>query len=446
MAGDKDASEFHSLCEAAIGRGYVAVNVGYIKGLNIHPQVQRDFKTLVRWLRANANKFRVDPDRVGAWGFSAGGWLASSSAMSTVDDIGTRSIRSIRLADFLNQPSTEKTQKRTNRSPRMMVPFDSVVPLHEKFNSRINAIVADFHHTDGRLTPDDPIVATYVGLGVKKGMSHDAFRVAGVPLVEIELSKEQTRGKLNWHVPNLNQIVMSRDRRARVSLKDRMFEFLEVHLKTELTRAVPPEARPNRRIFAQETTVSLVASSPRATIHFTTDGSEPTPDSPLFLAPLSINKTTTVRAIAIVPGLQPSGPISADFIRGEPPPQIIGPKTLTVAQVGKPFSVEFKSSAESPVWDIAFQTRSVFGREDLTIQQREELTETIRRHGNGAEQIGLRFDRKNGVLSGIPTKAGMHVVQIRVARKIGQVVSDKTYVLRIDSKENKKRFTPNSSN
>ena len=436
MAGNKDASEFHSLCEAAIERGYVAVNVGYIKGLNIHPQVQRDFKTLVRWLRSNANKFRVDPDRIGAWGFSAGGWLASSSAMSTVDDIGTRSIRSVRLADFLNQPSTEKTKRRPKSFPRMMVPFDAVEPRHGKFNSGINAIVADFHHTDGRLTPDDPIVATYVGLDVKKGISHDAFRAAGVPLVEVELSEEQTRGKPNWHVPNLNQIVTSRDRRARVSLKDRMFEFLDAHLKTELTRAVPPEARPNRRIFAQATTVSLVASSARATIHFTTDGSEPTPRSPVFQTPLSIKETTIVRAIAIIPGMQPSGSITADFIRGEPPPEIIGPKALPVAQVEKSFSVEFKSTTESPVWDIAFQTRSVFGREDLSIQQREELTEAIRRLGNGAGQIGLRFDRKNGVLSGIPTKAGIHIVQIRVARSPARAASDKTYVLRIDSREN----------
>lgn len=443
MAGNKDSSEFHNLCEAAIERGFVAVNVGYIKGLNIHPQVQRDFKTLVRWLRANSSKFRIAPDRIGAWGFSAGGWLASSSAMSTVDDIGTRSIHSVRLADFLNQPTTEKTKGRSDRfqrmpngSQRMMVPFDAAEPVHGGFNSRINSIVADFHHTDGRLTPDDPIVATYVGLGVNKGGSHDAFRAAGVPLVEVELSEEQTRGKPNWHVPNLNQIVMFRDREARISLKDRMFEFLEAHLKTELTRAVPPEARPNRRIFAKATTVSLVGSSPRATIHFTTDGSEPTPGSPVFQTPLSIKETTTVRAIAIIPGMQPSGPITADFIRGEPPPEIIGPKTLPVAQVEKPFFVEFKSTAESPVWDIAFQTRSVFGREDLSTQQREDLTQAIRRFGNGAGQIGLRFDRNNGVLSGTPTKAGIHIVQIRVARNPGRAASDETYVLRIDSKEN----------
>ena len=134
--------------------------------------------------------------------------------------------------------------------------------------------------------------------------------------------------------------------------------------------------------------------------------------------------------------MQPSGSITADFIRGEPPPELIGPKSVPVAQVDKPFSVEFKSTTESPVWDIAFQTRSVFGREDLSIRQREELTEAIRRLGNGAGQIGLRFDRKNGVLSGIPTKAGIHVVQIRVARSPGQAASDKTYVLRIDSRKN----------
>jgi hypothetical protein len=348
--------------------------------------------------------------------------------MSTVDDIGTRSIRSVRLAEFLKQPP--------NRSPRMMVPFDDIEPLHGEFNSRINAIVADFHHTDGRLTADDPIVATYVGLGVKKWMSHNPFRAAGVSLVEVELSEEQTRGKPNWHVPNLNQIVMSRDRESRISLQDRMFEFLEAHLKTELTRAVPPEARPNRRIFAKATTVSLVASSPHATIHFTTDGTEPTPGSPVFQTPLSINETTTVRAIAVIPGMHPSGPITADFIRGQPPPEIIGPKTLPVAQVGKPLSVEFQSTAESPVWDIAFQIRSVFGRQDLTSRQREVLTEEIRRLGNGAEQIGLRFDRSNGVLSGTPTKAGIHVVQIRVARNPGLATSDKTYLLRIDAKEN----------
>ena len=425
LGGDKDAVEFHSLCEKAVERGYVAVNVGYIKGLNIHPQVQRDFKTLIRWLRANTGKFRIDPDRIGAWGLSAGGWLASSSAMSTVDDIGTRSIRSIRLADFIKEPTSEKT------NGRLYVPFDAVDPAHSKFSSRINAIVADFHHTDGRLTPDDPIMATYVGLGVQKGMSHEAFRMAGVPLVEVELSQEETRGKGNWHVPDLKQIVNSREGTAKISLRDRMFEFLELHLKGSQTRATPPEARPNRRIFSQKATVSLVAASPRATIHFTKDGSEPTTDSPVFKTALSIKDTTTVRAIAIVPGMQPSGPMTADYIRGELPPEITSPAELPIAQVGQPFSIRFESDVETVVWDMAFQTRSVFGREDLTPKQREQLTEEIRANGAGAALVGLNLDREKGTLTGTPTRAGIHVVQIRAARAKYTAASDRTYVLRI---------------
>lgn len=423
FGGDKDSAEFHSLCEAAIKRGYVTVNVGYIKGLNIHPQVQRDFKELVRWLRANAERFSIDSERIGAWGFSAGGWLASSSAMSTVDDVGTRSIRSVRLTEYLRNPGTN--------NGRLYVPFDAAAPNHASLSSRINVIIADFHHSEGRLTPDDPIVATYVGLGVEKGISHESFQQAGVPLVEIELSEEQTRGKGNWHVPDLTQTVNSRAGNKKVSLRDRMFEFLEVHLKGSQTRTSPPEARPNRRIFSKKTSVSLIAASPRATIHYTTDDSKPTADSPVYVKPFSISETTTIRAFAIVPGMQPSGAITCDFIRGEVPPKISSPAKLPIARVGKPYSIQFKADADSAIWDIAFQTRSVFGRKDLSPEKREQLTEEIRAKGSGSAQVGLTFDRKKGALTGTPTREGVHVVQIRAARGPRSAASDRTYILHI---------------
>ncbi len=40
------------------------------------PAAVYDVKAAVRWLRANAAKYRVDPDRIGATGGSAGGHLA----------------------------------------------------------------------------------------------------------------------------------------------------------------------------------------------------------------------------------------------------------------------------------------------------------------------------------------------------------------------------------
>ena len=43
----------------------------------VAPAAIRDCKAAVRWLRANAAKYRIDPDQIGVVGFSAGGHRAS---------------------------------------------------------------------------------------------------------------------------------------------------------------------------------------------------------------------------------------------------------------------------------------------------------------------------------------------------------------------------------
>ena len=40
----------------------------------------------MRWLRANAGKYRVDPERIGVIGFSAGGHLAAMLGVTGKDD------------------------------------------------------------------------------------------------------------------------------------------------------------------------------------------------------------------------------------------------------------------------------------------------------------------------------------------------------------------------
>ncbi|HZU35047.1 MAG TPA: alpha/beta hydrolase [Gemmataceae bacterium] len=59
------------------GRGYVAVSPSYrLAPRNHFPAPLEDCKAAVRWLRANARKYMIDPSRIGAVGFSAGGHLA----------------------------------------------------------------------------------------------------------------------------------------------------------------------------------------------------------------------------------------------------------------------------------------------------------------------------------------------------------------------------------
>ncbi len=69
-----------------LDRGYAVVDVGYrLSGEAIFPSQIEDCKAAVRWIRANAEKYNLDPDRIGAWGSSAGGHLVA--LLGTAGDI-----------------------------------------------------------------------------------------------------------------------------------------------------------------------------------------------------------------------------------------------------------------------------------------------------------------------------------------------------------------------
>jgi acetyl esterase/lipase len=64
-------------CKLLAERGYVAATVTYrLAPKSQFPAAVEDCKAAVRWLRANAEKYSIDPDRIGVIGDSAGGHLA----------------------------------------------------------------------------------------------------------------------------------------------------------------------------------------------------------------------------------------------------------------------------------------------------------------------------------------------------------------------------------
>jgi acetyl esterase/lipase len=73
-----------------LGRwGFVAVSVNYrlLRGTeNRWPAQFDDVQRAVRWLRANAAKYNVDPDHIGAFGHSAGAQLAALLGMEDTRD------------------------------------------------------------------------------------------------------------------------------------------------------------------------------------------------------------------------------------------------------------------------------------------------------------------------------------------------------------------------
>jgi acetyl esterase/lipase len=57
---------------------YVGATIGYrLSGEATWPAQIHDCKAAIRWLRANADQYHIDPERIGVWGSSAGGHLVN---------------------------------------------------------------------------------------------------------------------------------------------------------------------------------------------------------------------------------------------------------------------------------------------------------------------------------------------------------------------------------
>jgi acetyl esterase/lipase len=73
-AGKRES--YDKLCVTLAQQGYVAITVTYrLAPAFQFPAAVQDCKAAVRWLRANASKYHVDPARIGVTGGSAGGHL-----------------------------------------------------------------------------------------------------------------------------------------------------------------------------------------------------------------------------------------------------------------------------------------------------------------------------------------------------------------------------------
>lgn len=61
-----------------VAQGYVVASLDYrLSQTALFPAQIQDCKAAVRWLRAHAQDYQIDPKRIGVWGGSAGGHLAA---------------------------------------------------------------------------------------------------------------------------------------------------------------------------------------------------------------------------------------------------------------------------------------------------------------------------------------------------------------------------------
>ncbi len=153
--------------------GYVSITVEYrlVPTARFPAQVE-DCKAAVRWLRANAKKYRVRSDRIGVVGFSAGGYLASMLGVTAKEDgfegVGGNPEQSSRVqaaVSFFGPTDFSSRDWPKDLEEEVIAPFLGGSFAHKsdlyKRASPINYVTVDappflfLHGTDDKLVPID---------------------------------------------------------------------------------------------------------------------------------------------------------------------------------------------------------------------------------------------------------------------------------------------------
>jgi acetyl esterase/lipase len=128
-------------------RGITAVMLKYRLPNQNHLIPANDARRAIRTTRARAAEWGIDPKRVGVWGFSAGGHLAST--VTTVFDAGN--------------PASEDPVERMGSRPDFSVLFYPVISMKEEIvhkGSRHNLIgkedLIERYSNELRVTPETP--------------------------------------------------------------------------------------------------------------------------------------------------------------------------------------------------------------------------------------------------------------------------------------------------
>jgi acetyl esterase/lipase len=372
-----------------LSRGYVVAAPDYaLKTCTPVPLCAWDVADAIRFLRAHAATYRIDPERVGLWGWSAGGWIAQDLCYAGPERV-----------------VTARWKDPDNRKVAGLFPMRRPRPLYAEHSVCIQAVATDWGAGklwDKRtrqpvpwLSADDPpLVTCYQG-----GLADDTVN----PVVLLQRLGVPARGlygfTVNTHVPGLESPCVHEDGR-RTTWGEAIYAFFGERLKG-IDTATAPEMRPHGGPIDGPTPVRLLTVHPTGTIHYTRDGSEPTAGSPAAAAPVQVQPGETLKAIVVRPGLRPSRVTTGTFERGPPRPGITTRTRAFRATVGRPFRVQFEADrSEGTTWYAGGM-----------------LGDSFRTYGgkrfNPPRHIPwMHMDPQTGVLSGTPRWPGVYPVII----------------------------------
>jgi acetyl esterase/lipase len=202
-AGSKEAAVWR-LGRFVESGGYAAVAINYrLTGEARWPAQIHDCKAAIRWIKANAEKYSLDPERIGLWGSSAGGhlvaMLGTSAGVAAMDGrLGVHSELSTAVAcvvDFFgpsnlltmhlnNAPGATMDHNAADSPESLLLGF----PVQTRPEESAKASPVSY------ITPDDPPFLLVHGtldpvVAYEQSTTfHDALKKAGVSSTLISVS------------------------------------------------------------------------------------------------------------------------------------------------------------------------------------------------------------------------------------------------------------------
>lgn len=83
MFGDQNMEIIQPIITSAVENGYAVVSADYRKSAEaVYPAAVSDAKSVVRFVRANAEEYGLDSEHIAVWGESAGAYLAAMTALT----------------------------------------------------------------------------------------------------------------------------------------------------------------------------------------------------------------------------------------------------------------------------------------------------------------------------------------------------------------------------
>jgi len=136
-----------------------------------------------------------------------------------------------------------------------------------------------------------------------------------------------------------------------------------------------PVLNPAGAAFTLSVQVTITDSNGAAAIYYTTDGSTPTTSSTRYTGPITVTRTTTIKAIAQAPGSAPSGVASGTYTILVPPPTFsppggpyTTPQSVTLSDTTNPSTIYYTTDGSTPTTASTQYTAPISVTQTTTIR------------------------------------------------------------------------------